>query len=84
MDHRQQHSVEAVRDEIIAAASELRGVSRAEQDMQRIKVADWLDKQFIDIADSSVLLEATRGALNLYQGGMGSFQDVGPRHRRTR
>ena len=77
MDRRQQHSVEAIRDEIIAAAAELRAVARAEQDKQRTEVADWLDEQFIDIADPGVLLEATRGALTLYQGGMGSFKDVG-------
>jgi hypothetical protein len=74
---RKQHNVEAIRDEIIAAAAELRAVARAEQDKQRIEVADWLDEQFIGIADPRVLLEATRKALTLYQGGMGSFQDVG-------
>ena len=77
MGRRQQHSVEAIRDEIIAAAAELRAVARAEPDKQRIEVADWLDEQFIDIADPGVLLEATRNALTLYQGGIGSFQDVG-------
>lgn len=77
MDRRQQHSVEAIRDEIIAAAAELRAVARAEQDKQRIEAVDWLDEQFTDIADPGVLLEATRDALTLYQGGMGSFQDVG-------
>lgn len=77
MGRRQQHSVEAIRDEIIAAAEELRAVARAEQDKQRIGVADWLDDQSIDIADLGALLEATRNALTLYQGGMGSFQDIG-------
>ena len=77
MGRRQQHNVEAVRVEIIAAVAELCAVARAEQDKQRIEVADWLDEQFTDIADPGVLLEATRNALTLYQGGMGSFQDVG-------
>jgi hypothetical protein len=76
---RKQHDVEAIRDEILAAVAELRAVARAEQDKQRIEVADWLDEQFIGIADLRVLLEATRNALTLYQGGMGSFQDVGTR-----
>jgi hypothetical protein len=74
---RTQHSVETIRDEIIAAAAELRAVARSEQDKQRIEVADWLDEQFIGVSDPHVLLEATRNALTLYQGGMGSFQDVG-------
>ena len=74
---RNQHNVEVFRDEIIAAAAELRAVARAEQDKQRIEVADWLDEQFIGISDPRDLLEATRNALTLYQGGMGSFQDVG-------
>ncbi len=77
MAGRQKRSVEAVRDEIMAAAAELRSVSLAEQDTHRAKVADWLEEQFIDITDPDVLLEATRTALTLYQGGMGSFQDVG-------
>jgi hypothetical protein len=77
MSHRHQRDLQAIRDEIIAAAAELRTVARAEQDKQRIEVADWIDQQFIDVADPGVLLEATRSALTLYQGGMGSFQDVG-------
>ena len=74
---RNQPSVETIRDEIIAAAAELRTVARTEQDRQRIEVANWLDEQFIGISDPRGLLEATRNALTLYQGGMGSFQDVG-------
>ncbi|ACL38943.1 hypothetical protein Achl_0948 [Pseudarthrobacter chlorophenolicus A6] len=74
---RNQHNVEVFRDEIIAVAAELRAVARSEQDKQRIEVADWLDEQFIGISDPRVLREATRNALTLFQGGMGSFQDVG-------
>jgi hypothetical protein len=74
---RKQHNVEAIRDEVIAAVAELRAVACAEQDKHRIEVADWLDEQFMDLADPRALLEATRNALTLYQGGMGSFQDVG-------
>ncbi len=65
MGRRQQYSVEAIRDEIIAAAEELRAAARAEQDKQRIEVADWLDEQFIDIADRGILLEATRKCSHL-------------------
>ena len=74
---RENHTVEAARDEIIAAVAELRAVAGAEQDKQRLEVADWLDEQFVGIADPRDLLEATREALTLYQGGMGSFQDAG-------
>jgi hypothetical protein len=81
---RKQHDVEAIRDEILAAVAELRAVARAEQDKQRIEVADWLDEQFIGIADLRVLLEATRNALTLYQGGWGRSRMSAPGHRRTR
>lgn len=74
---RNQHNVEVIRDEVIAAVAELRAVARAEHDKPRQEVADWIEEQFIGIADPRVLLDATRNALTLYQGGMGSFQDVG-------
>jgi hypothetical protein len=74
---REQRNVEAIRDEIIAAAADLRAVARSEQDHQRNHAADWLDGLFIGITGSRALHEATRTALPLYQGGMGSFQDVG-------
>ncbi|WP_336714008.1 hypothetical protein [Arthrobacter sp. USHLN218] len=71
-------TVEAVRDEIVAATADLRAVAREEQDKQRNQVADWLDGQFIGIADRRVLRKAASNALSgLYRGGMGSFQDVG-------
>ncbi len=73
---RNQNNVEVIRDEIIAAAAELRGVALAEQDKPRQEVADWIEEQFIGIADPRLLLEVTRNALTFYQGGMGSFQDV--------
>lgn len=62
------HSIEAVQDEITAAAAELRGVARLEQDGQRVQVADWIDSQFIGIADRHGLNEATRSALSLFRG----------------
>lgn len=74
---RTQHNMEAIRGEIIAAIAELRDVACAEQDKHRIDVAVWLDEQFSDPTGPSALLEATRNALTLYQGGMGSFQDAG-------
>ena len=72
-------TVEAVRDEIVAATEELRAVARLEQDKQRDHVADWLDGQFTGITDRRVLREAASGALDglYYRGGMGSFHDVG-------
>lgn len=76
---RKQRTVEAVRDEILAATAELRAVARLEQDKQRNQVADWLDEQFICITDRRVLREAASSALEslYYRGGMGSFHDVG-------
>jgi hypothetical protein len=76
---RKQRTVEAVRDEIVSAAAELRAVARREQDKQRSQVADWLDEQFIGITDRRVLREAASNALDslYYRGGMGSFHDVG-------
>jgi len=71
-------TVEAVRDEVVAATAELREVARSERDKQRDHVADWLDGQFIGVTDRRVLRAAAADALSsLYRGGMGSFQDVG-------
>jgi hypothetical protein len=72
-----QHSVEAVRDEIIAATAELHTVAQAEHDEQRAHVADWLDERFAGVTDEHSLHEAAAEGLSLYRGGMGSFQDVG-------
>ena len=75
---RKPRTVEAVRDEIVAATSELRAVARSEQDKQRNHAADWLDREFIGITDRRVLRAAAGDALgSLYRGGMGSFHDVG-------
>jgi hypothetical protein len=71
------HSVEAVRDEIIAATAELRRVAQAEHDERSASVADWLDGRFAGVTDEHSLHEASAEALTLYRGGMGSFQDVG-------
>ncbi len=75
--NRENLGVKAIRDEIIAASAELRAVARTEEDEHRIQVANWLDDQFIDVTDRQALFEATRDALALYRGGMGSFQDAG-------
>lgn len=74
---REKRTVEAVRDEILAAVAELRAVALSEQDQQRTHVADRLDAQFTGVSDRRALREAARGALTLYQGGSGSFRDVG-------
>lgn len=71
-------TVETVRDEIIAAAAELRAVARSEQDKHRNQVAGWLDEQFAGVTDRPVLRGAASNAHgSLYRGGMGSFRDVG-------
>jgi hypothetical protein len=72
-----QRTVEAVRDEIIAAAAELRTVAQSEHDEARARVADCLDEQFAGVTDEHSLHEAAAEGLGLYRGGMGSFQDVG-------
>jgi len=74
-----QRTVEAVRDEIVAATEELRAVARLEQDKQRGHVADWLDEQFIGITNRRVMREAASNALDglYYRGGMDAFHDVG-------
>lgn len=41
-----QRTVEAVRDEVIAAAAELRRVAQAEYDERLANLADWLDELF--------------------------------------
>ena len=56
---------------------EQRAVARSEQDLQRNHVAVWLDGQFIGLTGRRALREATRVALTVCEGGMGSFQDVG-------
>lgn len=68
-------SIDAVRDEILAAIAEVRSVARSEHDEQRSHAADWLDEQFIDATDGPALREEAAKALALY-GGMGSFSDV--------
>jgi hypothetical protein len=72
-----QRTVEAVRDEIIAASAELRTVAQSEHDEARAHVADWLDGRFAGVTDEQDLHEASAEALTMYRGGMGSFQDVG-------
>ncbi len=72
-----QRTVDAARDEILAAIDELRTVSMADRDEQRRHVAEQLHALFVGITEKRALREAARGALGLYRGGMGSFQDVG-------
>jgi hypothetical protein len=77
---RKPRTVEAVRDEIISAVTEVRSVARSEQDNQRAQAANWLDEQFAGITNrrERELRGAASYALgSLYRGGMGSFQDVG-------
>lgn len=75
---RKPRTVEAVRDEIISAVTEVRSVARSEQDNQRAQAANWLDEQFAGITNRRELRGADSYALgSLYRGGMGSFQDVG-------
>jgi hypothetical protein len=70
------HTVEAVKDEILAAIEQVRAVARSEHDGQRKLAADWLGEQFTDVTDRRGLREAASNGLRLY-GGMGSFADVG-------
>ncbi|MHA7209558.1 DUF6966 domain-containing protein [Arthrobacter sp. MDT1-65] len=72
-----QRTVEAARDEIIAATAELRAAAALGQDEQRAHVADWLDGLFANVTDRRGLREASAQGLTLYRGGMGSFHDVG-------
>lgn len=68
--------MEAARDEIAGAISEVRAVARAENDESRQMAADYLDAQFAGITDARALREAAANAQALY-GGAGSFSDVG-------
>ncbi|MHA7284503.1 DUF6966 domain-containing protein [Arthrobacter sp. TMS2-4] len=70
-------TVQAARDEIIAAIAELRAAAELGQDRRRVDAADWLEELFVDVVDRRGLREASTQALTLYRGGMGSFQDVG-------
>ncbi|MBG6189088.1 hypothetical protein IWX64_000008 [Arthrobacter sp. CAN_A212] len=70
-------TVQAVRDEIIAAIAEVRAAALLGQDEQRAHTADWLDRQFADVTDRRGLREASDQALTLYRGGTGSFRIVG-------
>jgi len=69
-------SVEAVRDDIIAAVAEVRAVAKAEHDERRNHTADWLDGLFGCPLNGEDLREAAAEALTLYAGA-GSFADVG-------
>jgi hypothetical protein len=69
-------SVDEIRNEILAAVSEVRSVARNEDDEHRQHTANWLDEQFSGVTEPRELREASARALGLY-GGMGSFSDVG-------
>ncbi|WP_457950042.1 hypothetical protein ACTAQI_05300 [Pseudarthrobacter sp. alpha12b] len=69
-------TVEAIRDDIIAAIAALCTVARAENDEPRLMTADYLQSQFTGVTDARTLRAAAAGALSLY-GGNGSFPDVG-------
>jgi len=68
-------TVDVASNDIIAAIAEVRTVARSEHDERRNSTADWLDEQFIDVADAHALRAAAVNALTLY-AGMGSFADV--------
>ncbi|WP_434995106.1 hypothetical protein [Arthrobacter sp. Ld5] len=70
-------TVEAVRDEIIAAIAEVRAAALLGQDEQRAHTADRLDGLFANVTDRRGLREASARALSFYRGGAGSFRDVG-------
>ncbi|MHA7191094.1 hypothetical protein ACX80N_12470 [Arthrobacter sp. MDT2-16] len=73
----QQRTVQAARDEIIAATAELRAAALLGQDEQRAHTADWLEGLFAGVTNRRGLREASAQGLTLYRGGMGSFHDVG-------
>ena len=57
-----QRTVDAARDEILAAIDELRTVSMADRDEQRRHVAEQLHALFVGITEKRTLREAARGA----------------------
>ncbi|MGO4297461.1 hypothetical protein [Glutamicibacter sp. MCAF14] len=59
------------------AISQLREAAAVDGDSQRAIVAQSLDELFGQVANRKQLRAAAKRAMRLYQGGMGSFQDVG-------
>ncbi|MGO2052982.1 DUF6966 domain-containing protein [Glutamicibacter sp. 287] len=69
--------VERTLIEIRAAIAKLHRAAAHDRDPQRAHAAHWLDGLFENVESRAQLREASRQALELYRGGMGSFQDVG-------
>ena len=70
-------SVDAVRAEILGAVDELRTVAALGHDDARVSVAVQLADLFAGLVTALEVRAASRDALALWRGGMGSFQDVG-------
>jgi hypothetical protein len=64
-------------EEIRRAIEQLRSAADHDDDLQRLRSAEELERQFEDIVNSEELHAAARDGLCLYSGGMGGFQDAG-------
>ncbi|MBD8585818.1 hypothetical protein IFT77_13005 [Frigoribacterium sp. CFBP 13729] len=73
----QSRNVDVVRAEILGAVDELRRAAVADGDDARLSVARQLSDRFAGLVTAQEVRVASRDALALWRGGMGSFQDVG-------
>ncbi|MBM6621903.1 hypothetical protein JTF08_09810 [Micrococcaceae bacterium RIT802] len=70
-------TVNQVLAEVRHALEVLRHAAAFDGDDRRAHAADWVEAHFAEARTPFEVRQAAAGALTLYRGGMGSFQDVG-------
>lgn len=64
-------------EEIRRAIEQLHSAAVHDEDVQRRRSAEQLERRFTDIVNPDDLRAAARDGLRMYSGGMGAFQDAG-------